>query len=181
MFHLSQNYQKKPQRLSLQQGFTLLEVLVVLLLLGIILGFAGLSINQGDTERQMRQQLLQLQATLQFVQQEAILTSQAFGIGFSKTAYVLFRYQDDWQRIQTDPLLVKQSLPDGFLWSIHLEQQTQSLSSQTIELPQLLFLPSGEIQPPRFQIRLLAEQPQLPTYVLQQNENVQMEWFQDEN
>lgn len=127
------------------KGFTLLELLIVMLIIGVIISFATLSI--GDKKQQIiQQEIQQLAALIQFTQQEAIFKNQEFAIHFTDNRYHFYQLSDaHWQRLKQKPFHTRQ-LAAGVKIELIIEDTDMQLNDvETI--PQLLILSSGEISP----------------------------------
>jgi len=72
------------------QGFTLLELLVVLAVLGVVMGMAGLVIGP-DPQRVARQEASAFVQWIQHARQQAVLDGQALGVRFERRGYRLVR------------------------------------------------------------------------------------------
>jgi general secretion pathway protein H len=70
------------------RGFTLLEIMVVLVLIGIITSFALLSVGGGPRDR-LAEEAQRLAALVELHQQEAILSGELRGIRFARTGYAI--------------------------------------------------------------------------------------------
>lgn len=126
------------------RGFTLLEVMVVLVLIGIITSFALLSAGRGPQER-LAEEAQRLAALLQLQQQEAILASELRGIRFSRTGYALLRRDEknNWQAPPAADSLIQRQLPDDMTLGLWVEGQPVSLKNPP-KWPQVVLLASGE-------------------------------------
>jgi general secretion pathway protein H len=80
------------------RGFTLLEIMVVLVLIGIITSFALLSVGGGPRER-LAEEGQRLAALVELHQQEAILSGEVRGIRFTRTGYAILSLDEkgEWQ------------------------------------------------------------------------------------
>lgn len=66
-------------------GFTLLEVIVVVFIIGLMATFASLSVGGGD--RYLQQEAQRLIGLVQLAGEEAIINGQEYGLEFNKTGY----------------------------------------------------------------------------------------------
>ncbi|SEH04626.1 type II secretion system minor pseudopilin GspH [Candidatus Venteria ishoeyi] len=152
-------------------GFTLLEVLVVMVLIGVILGLAALSTNLGGHQKILETEAKRLQQLLQLATEEAILNSRTLGVQFKTNGYRFLRLEDQtWQAVDGTTSTgdnvgnIKQvfrprQLPEGFELQIEIEGVYTELDSYTQtgvdempmdeggNLPQILLLPDGETTP----------------------------------
>lgn len=85
------------------KGFTLIEILVVLLIIGITLGFALLAFGDFGEKRRMVNQAEQFRHYVQLVQQQAIMENSTLAIRLSSHGYETLRWQTNgsWQAIHT--------------------------------------------------------------------------------
>ncbi len=97
-----------------QLGFTLLEILVVMLLLAIIAGMVGVNLMR-DPATIVREEAQRLALLLQTAQEEAILQGTLYAISLKPTGYQFLRLDDEgvMKSIDTDTLLRPRELPDG--------------------------------------------------------------------
>lgn len=137
---------------SRDSGFTLLELLVVLLLLGIIISFASLSLGQRSVQRQLAENAERIAQLVQLATEEAQLNQEEWGLHISQEQYQFARLESvNWQTISSG-LFKPRQIPQGM--SIHLEQSDALLkiSEPAENVPQILILSSGELT--SFQLRL---------------------------
>lgn len=82
-------------------GFTLIEILVVLLIIGITFGFALLAFGDFGEKHRITTAAEQLKQYIHVIQQQAILESNTFGIRFKTDGYetVRFKAPNAWQTI----------------------------------------------------------------------------------
>ena len=126
------------------RGFTLIEVMVVMVLIGIITSFAVLSVGGGPRDR-LAEEGQRLAALLELHQQEAILRGEVRGIRFTRNGYALLSQNDraEWQAPMADTLLIRRDLPDDLALSLWVENRPVDL--RRADLPQVWLLNSGEV------------------------------------
>lgn len=74
------------------RGFTLLELMVVIALVGIVLGVAGLA--AGNTPaRQARQEAGQVLQLIQQLREQAVIEGREYGVRVRRTEYQVWRLE----------------------------------------------------------------------------------------
>jgi general secretion pathway protein H len=135
------------------RGFTLLELLVVLVLIGIILSFAVLSVGDGGRQARLEQEARRMQALFSLASEEAVLRSLELGVVLQQQGYAFVGYDGEaWQPLTGDSLLREHALPETMKFALFIEGLPVELSALPGEgeegpAPQLLFFSSGERQP----------------------------------
>lgn len=126
------------------RGFTLLEIMVVLTLIGIITSFALLSVGGGPQQR-LLEETQRLMALIELHQQEAILGGETRGIQFSRTGYTFLQQNEKgrWQPPTAADTLIEHQLPNEITLRLWVEDRSISLQNPG-RWPQVLLLPSGE-------------------------------------
>lgn len=149
------------------RGFTLLELLAVIVIIGIILSFAVPSMNTGGRAQVLEQEARRLSSLVEMAAQEAVLQSQELGMLVTAHGYVFLSFQENaWHRIENDQELRPRELPADIQIELIVEELPADLVVQDKEddqkdkkgkeAPQILLLSSGEMTP--FEIRLRSEQ-----------------------
>lgn len=128
-----------------QVGFTLLEILVVLILLGIILSVAVLSVG-GSKEREIEQEVQRMVQLIHLAKEEAILNQQELAVKFSPNAYEFLRLEnEDWIPYTDNRLFYQREF--GEEYELRLLQDGISVSLQEEDAGRILLLSSGEMTP----------------------------------
>ena len=153
-----------------QYGFSLIELLVVMLLISILAVGVTLAINSaGSSEKQLNAAGERLFAQMLYAQDEALMRDQASGIVFNQSVSKLDLANDyEWQRygfsqddrdnkqssrewIKTSEPLGRHSIDMKFTWSIEVEDISieenldRLLNADDVPEPLVVFYPSGEI------------------------------------
>ena len=142
----------KSLRFVRSAGFTLLELLVVMLVLAMMAGLATFSI--GRPGNQLTTEAERLYGVLNLAAEEAVLTNTQFGLRIAVTAgaqdylYQWLTWEDLEWVLQSDKPFNEFVLTEGMEFSLKVEGMEISLpirkpASGTI-LPQVHFLSSGE-------------------------------------
>lgn len=84
-----------------EAGFTLVEILAVLIIIGIMSSVVILSIPTPKTALDKQAQVVV--GTLNKMAQESIINGRVSAAGFDRSGYVLYEYADDaWQELASD-------------------------------------------------------------------------------
>lgn len=128
------------------RGFTLLEVLAVVFIIGIIVSFASLSVNQ-NTSRVVEEEANRLHGLLRIASEEAVLKSQELALQFRPKTYSFVKLEEQkWQPVTEDNVLRERSIPEGIKVELILEGVAMNLENQT-QPPRIMLLSSGEMTP----------------------------------
>lgn len=138
----------------LSRGFTLLEVLVVMLIMGIVISFAALSLKGDDN--QLDEEARRLQALITLTGQEAVLQSRELALEFTSAGYDFIAYDGtQWQPLVGDEVLRARTLPEDLALDYQTEGDKVTIGSQDGDMipPRIYFLSSGEVTPFRLTLR----------------------------
>jgi len=151
-------------------GFTLLELMVVLVLIGIIFSFAVLSMRGTNISDLMEQETRRLAMLLELAADEAILRGEELAVNFTDDGYEFLVLQENsWQSAGDDGLLKAYTLPADIELRLEVEDDLPELNSLTGQededseedeeerlTPQVFILSSGEMTP--FAVTLMSLQ-----------------------
>jgi general secretion pathway protein H len=153
----------RPQALA---GFTLVELLVVLVILGTLIGMAVLSTGIAGPSRELRNEAERLTGLFAVLADEAVLDNREYGVWFNETSYQVLRYdsgKNRWLPVDKAP----HPLPVYAQLTVELEGAALKLPGATADddspkanerSPQVLILSSGELSP--FRLQLAERKPQ---------------------
>lgn len=131
------------------RGYTLLEMMVVLVIVGISVGLVSAHFMKNDDDT-LQEESMRLVALMEYAADSASSSGHWLAWSLSSSGYrFLQRYEDKkiWQPITTDDVLRERQLPEGMRILSANSQQTVSASATMITLS-----PSGIHAP--FQIEL---------------------------
>lgn len=138
------------------KGFSLIELMFVLLLISVIVGSVSISITGTSPEKRLNTFGLQLFATMNFAVDEALM--QRHPIGFrienkeTESTYHWYRYNNERWSLLGAPLK-SVTMPENIIIDVAIESEfvesllEQSLNSdeEKIIQPDIIFFPNGEI------------------------------------
>jgi general secretion pathway protein H len=108
----------------LVRGFTLIEILVVIVIISIIISAATIAVGVLGGDRQAEDQARRLWAVLQQAREEAELQGLDAGLYMAASAYEFLRFQpraNQWQPIPEDPLYAPREMPPGLRFRATLD------------------------------------------------------------
>ena len=135
-------------------GFTLLEILVVVVIIGIITTMAVVSTRVLGGDHEMDQETKRLVAVLAQVREDAMLEGRDVGLRIDALGYDFLRYDgrnERWDTVTEDPLLRERLFPDGMSAGLWLESRRVQLPERSLPnerapaSPQVQRAMSGEL------------------------------------
>lgn len=147
--------------LSNQRGFSLLELLVVIVIISILFTFTTLAIRGTSPEELIQTEAQRLDRLIQLALEEAILKGVEYGVEFKPDSYrFLLFVENTWQPLDDDKLLRQRQLPENMEFELEIEQievlveqASDDSNDEDRPDPQVFILSSGEITP-EFSVRL---------------------------
>ena len=146
------------------RGFSLIELLVVVFIIGLFAGMAVLSLNVIGADRELEREALRLRSLLDTLMDEAVLQTRDYGVLFTNNGYRFFVYDYQtlgWLDPVGDELLREHRLTEPLAMALFLEDREVVLDSEyepefgQQPQPQVMLLASGEITP--FEARLFRD------------------------
>lgn len=131
-----------------QHGFTLIEILVTVTIIGIIIGVAVLSMNVRSDDEALDKERRRLASLIETIQNEGMLQGREFGIEFMTSAYRFVEFDPltrQWALVPGDELYRLRELPEGLEFELYIEDRRVDLADD----PGKLSDPDDdEIRPP---------------------------------
>lgn len=150
------------------RGFTLMEIMVVVIIIGVMIAIATLSTSLLGRDRESEEQARRLWAVLRQAREESELQSFDTGMFVSATGYEFMHYDTRrtlWAPIENDKLFAPREVPDGLRLRVWLDSREIILKPSPVDRgdadehkknpPQVMVLSSGDIMP--FEIRIERE------------------------
>lgn len=147
------------------QAFTLLELLVVMVIIGILFSFAALSLNSRPSPAKLA--AYKIQQLLKLASDDAILRGQIMGWHLSEKSHTFLRYkQQKWQPLENDNLLRHSNINKLLEYQLTIDDQP-IIFNKKLE-PQVIFMPDGSFSHFRLSIQLKNSE---EVYTLYSEEN----------
>ena len=118
---------------SPDSGFTLIEVLVVVVVIGIVSSIVLISLNIIADDRDLQRESRRLASLLELAVDEAELQGREFGIEFVRQGYRFVEYDplfERWAEIIGDEVLGQRRLPEDYELELYIEDRRVDLAEQ---------------------------------------------------
>lgn len=127
------------------RGFTLIEMMVVVVIIAIVINFAMISFGRNSPADRLETESNRLMNLIQVASEEALLRASILGVDISEDGYAFLRLEDgEWQTTD-DSLFRERKLPDDMELRI-IEGQPES-DDEEKRTPEIILLDSGEVTP----------------------------------
>ncbi len=136
-------------RARFTRAFTLLELLVVLVIIGVVISMVSLSIGTRNRETVLSEQARRLAALINMAGEQAIVSSEPFGVRFSPTGYrFLVLDGKEWRAVSNDDLLRPRRLAAGMRITLEISGEPVPLATAGDHLkPHVFLYTTGERTP----------------------------------
>lgn len=137
-------------------GFTLLELLVVVTIIGVFVGAAILSTGISGDDRDIEREAFRLTSLLDLVREEALMQNRDYGVLFAESGYGFYLYdslQLAWIEPGADELLSSYGLDAELGLALRIEDRAVKLAPDidtegvATPAPQVMILSTGEVTP----------------------------------
>lgn len=155
-----------------QAGFSLIEILVVVVIVAIVSSIALLSMGLLGDDRDLQTEARRFAALIEVAQDEAMMQGREFGLEVMATAYRFVEYDplsNQWAELYGDDILRQRQLPEGAEFDLFIEGQrvllepdpagleesdkmADSALVETFE-PHIFLFSSGDVSP--FELHIL--------------------------
>jgi general secretion pathway protein H len=145
------------------KGFTLVEILVVVVIMAIVISIAILAISTTGRDPQLDEESRRIEGLVGLLHERALLEGRDFGLRIEPSAYEFVIYdarRDRWTTFDQEHEFRHRDLPKGVSFQLELDSHVvvikpidRSLSTNAPAAPQLAIAASGEGTP--FRLTLL--------------------------
>jgi general secretion pathway protein H len=169
------------------QGFTLLELILVIAVIGLVVSVVSFNVIGRDPTDDVEQETRRLQVLFDMASDYAVLNQKQLGLRIDDDAmtyeFVALNDEQKWRPIDSQPIFALATMPefvslelilDDLPWQTEdrmfdtkLFDESLSISDEGVEIgseediepppPQILLLSSGEITP--FELRIIYDEP----------------------
>ena len=137
-------------------GFSFIELLVVVVIIGVFVGAAIFSLGVVGSDREIEREVFRLRTLLELLREEAVMQNRDYGVLFSETGSRFYIYDLErllWFEPIDDRFLSARRLQEPLSLGLKLEDRDISLESEfepeILEepAPHVFLLASGEMTP----------------------------------
>ena len=132
-------------------GFTLIEVLIVVVIIGVITAGIVLSVNITGRDRELEKESDRLFALFNYVREQAEVQTREYGVLFQDDGYEFLTYDARramWRSMPDDEALVARRLPDGLGVKLAVEARPVVLTrpkDAKDKTPQVMIFSNGDL------------------------------------
>lgn len=131
-------------------GFTLIEILVVLVLIGLLAAMAVFTMGGNSQQRELQNEVRELYLLMQTASDQAVLNNLELGLLFEEDGYRFVAFQDetnDW-KASGERIFRTRAFPEWLVATRFIESDAPRLASAEDKLrPDVVFFSSGETTP----------------------------------
>jgi general secretion pathway protein H len=146
-----------------QTGFTMIEIMVVLVLVGLLASLAVVNLGGGSQQREMTNKIRELYVLMQTASEQAILNNEEIGLVIDEQGYRFVVYDEREQEWKTESerLFQGRGFPEWMSVALFSEGDIPRLASRDDEddednrlQPDIVFYSSGETTPFELEFQL---------------------------
>lgn len=137
------------------RGFTLLEILVVVVIIAVLTTVGMLSMGNLGQDRGLDAELDRYGDVLAAAFEQAQLESRDYGVHYGPSSYEILTYAPErqrWEPVLEDRLFEEHRLPDGVEFRVEIEGRMLKLGMEKPTdpvVPQVVLFASGDVTPYR--------------------------------
>lgn len=142
-------------------GFTLIEILIVIVIIGSLASLAVLNLGGADRTRQLETEARRLHAVLRMAAEEAVFQAEEYGLLVQSDGYQFVRLDPGTGRwlASAGREFEPHVIAAGFEMRLQVEGEVPALAPQKqIDEPAVLLLSSGEVTPFLIEMRFTEEE-----------------------
>ena len=142
---------RSPQSRLAARGFTLIEIMVVVLIIGVMTAGLMLSVSLTGRDRELEKESDRLLALINYAREQAELQTREYGVIFQDDNYEFVAYdvhRQVWRSLFEDDALVLRRLPYGLNVKLKIETRPVVLKkpeNAKDKTPQVMIFSSGDL------------------------------------
>jgi len=147
-------------------GFTLIEILVVLVIIGVLAAGAALSVGVVGKDSDLDKERDRISALLDYLREQATLQNREYGMRCFEGGYEFMVFDArtaEWRRLNDDSMTRVRYLPQGLHMNLRIEgrdvvlprEKQGSTDANDALSPQIMLFSSGELN--LFELTLLRD------------------------
>lgn len=137
------------------KGFTLIEVTVVLVIIGVLVSFVVLALGDGGKRDRLREEGRRLAALIELASDQAVLEGRVWGLHVAADGYLfMVLHEGRWQEAASGDLFRARQLEAGFTLDLRMDDVTVTLTppgadheKRELTGPQVYLMSSAERTP----------------------------------
>ena len=135
--------QKLVTGMPINRGFTLIEILIVIVIIGITVGFALIAFGDFGQNRRLQFSAEQLSNTLRLAQQQALLETTTLGLRIDNISYQILKFQasSGWNPISTKGVFKMTYFPKNTVITL------KTANTPPPDIPTVVINSSGDMTP----------------------------------
>lgn len=140
------------------RGFTLVEMLVVLVIIGVVTAMVLFTVRGGGEERVARQEIRRMEQLVALLADESVNRQVELGLAFDRAGYRTLQWDGaEWRALTDAAILRPHAWSGGVEVTLSVEDRIIDLEAPreagTVE-PQVVFLSAGTVSP--FELEVTA-------------------------
>jgi general secretion pathway protein H len=150
------------------KGFTLVEILVVIVIMAVVISITVLSVSSTGRDSQLDEESRRIEGLVGLLHERALLEGRDFGLRIEPAAYEFVVYdprRDRWMMLEQEREFRHRDLPKGITFQLQLDSHTVVIKAIDRNLtggdppgPQVAIAASGEGTPFRLTLQRDATQ-----------------------
>lgn len=160
-------------------GFTMIEILVVLIVVGLLAALAVANIGGNQQKREMDNAVSQMFLLMQSANEQAVLDNSEIGLKLKEQAYRFMRFDDltgEWVPMK-DRMFRSYRYPEWLVVTDIIEDDLPRLTTdEDQERPDIVFFSSGELTPFEMEFTIGSDTDLM--YRIYTNETGELDWLQ---
>lgn len=135
--------QKSVTGMSANRGFTLIEILIVIVIIGITVSFAMLAFGDFGQERRILFAAEQLRSSLRLAQEQSILKTATMGVRIDNTSYQIVKFQESsgWSNNNNKGIYKTVLFPNNTVINLKTDHKPKNKE------PEIIINTSGDMTP----------------------------------